>query len=52
MYRQHFSLRCASLDTDCVELWNDGALTGLAERSSGCSTTTATTRWWQRTSAR
>ncbi|KVN42461.1 ExeA family protein [Burkholderia ubonensis] len=32
MYRQHFGLRCAPLDTDCIELWDDGALARISER--------------------
>lgn len=32
MYRQHFGLRCAPLATDCMELWDDGALASLSER--------------------
>lgn len=32
MYRQHFGLRCAPLDTDGSELWDDGALAHLSER--------------------
>jgi len=32
MYRQHFGLRCAPLDTDGIDLWDDGALARLSER--------------------
>jgi MSHA biogenesis protein MshM len=32
MYRQHFGLRCAPLDKDSTDLWDDGALAQLAER--------------------
>jgi MSHA biogenesis protein MshM len=32
MYRHHFGLRCAPLDKDTTELWDDGALTHLRDR--------------------
>src|SRR5271156_5555366 len=32
MYRQHFGLRCAPLDKDSIELWDDGAITHLRDR--------------------
>ncbi|BCG05702.1 MAG TPA: ATP-binding protein [Paraburkholderia sp.] len=32
MYRQHFGLRCAPLDKDSTDLWDDGALAQLTER--------------------
>jgi MSHA biogenesis protein MshM len=32
MYRQHFGVRCAPLDKDSTDLWDDGALAQLTER--------------------